>query len=463
MATEVEDYCQLQHSLKKNANKPNFEQPRSQKARHRRNNRSETDSSDQIQPPTTDATETTSQELTHGNLTDKAQSPSTQLAIIDPPNVTAVPATPLPAPPPVPRRRLFAPLLVPKAPIAVASPFTRHPATKPVPARLPESPIEDPKAPSMVNAWNTTQSAWTQQSIKPRSNATSAPATALPPPPPVTPTVMVTPVPAAHIIRRSTPFQKPVAEPVPSRLPTTSAKFPKAPYESIVKPVQATQSTTRATSQLPLGWRNRSLLSEPDSQPGQNTSRVEAVSTKPYFYVPPRKLSTTLRLLDPSDWPDVLNYRKIARLFENGWKHQQKQLPKIKRIFAVSLPDHLNESYEEYKADDYAIAPWVSDVKAIIVAKVALGKSSIHHRTSEYLVGPPWGYDSVIGELGSDLSYDEQVVYQNAAIRPAYIVMYERPTSSPVTMAPRPAPQTTRSNMTTTTTKSSTSSGCTIM
>ncbi|KAG8915090.1 hypothetical protein FRC00_008080 [Tulasnella sp. 408] len=463
MATEVEDYCQLQHSLKKNANKPNFEQPRSQKARHRRNNRSETDSSAQVQPPTTDATETASQELTHDNLTDKAQSPSTQLAIIDPPNVTGVPASPLPAPPPVHRRRPVVPLPVPKAPIAVASPFTRHPATKPVPARLPVSPIEVPKAPSMVNAWNTTQSAWAQQSIKPRLNATFAPATALPPLPPVTPTIIATAVPAAHIIRRSTPFQKPVTEPVSSRLPTTSAQFLKAPYESIVKPVQATQSTTRATPQVPLGWRSRSFFSEPYYQPGRNTSRAEAVSTKPYFYVPPRKPSTTLRLLDPSDWPDVLNYRKIARLFENGWKNQQKQLPKIKRIFAVSLPDHLNESYEEYKADDYAIAPWLSDVKAIIVAKAALGKSSIHYRTSEYLVGPPRGYDSVIEEVGIDPNYDEQVVYQDAAIRPAYIVMYERPTSSPVTTAPRPAPQTTRSNMTTTTTKSSTSRGCTIM
>ncbi|KAG9044298.1 hypothetical protein FS837_008390 [Tulasnella sp. UAMH 9824] len=337
MATEVEDYCQLRHSLKVHSNRRNFEQPRSQKARHRRNNESETNSSAQIQLPTTDTTETASQENRHDYLMDKAQSSSTQLAIIDPPNVASVPATTLTAPSPVPRP--IAPLPVPRAPMASASTLTRHPATKPVPARLPVSPIEVPKAPSMGNTWNATQSAWTQQSIKTGLNATSVPATALRSPPPVTPTVIATPLPTAQMIRKSTPFQKADAEPGPTRLPTTSVQFPKAPYVPIVKPVQATQSTTRAIPRVPLAWRNMSLLSEPDSQPDRTTSRVEAVLAKPYFYVPPRKLSTTLRLLDPS----------VARLFEDGWKHQQKQLPKIKRIFAISLPDHLNDSYEEYK------------------------------------------------------------------------------------------------------------------
>ncbi|KIO27721.1 hypothetical protein M407DRAFT_23035 [Tulasnella calospora MUT 4182] len=282
-----------------------------------------------------------------------------------------------------------------------------------------------------------------------------------------------------------------------------------------------------------------SLLSGASSQLGRTYSRVEAGLTKPYLYVPPRKLSTTLRFLDPSDSPDLLDYRKIARLFETSWKHQHKQLPRIKKIFAVSLPDHLNKSYDEYKgflearwngvneqlmfhgttrgcslgeeeqditlceemtcslccilrtsflvsmagsarrgcnrfgsgiytssasstADHYAIAPWLSDDKAIIVAKVALGKSSIHYRASENLTAPPWGYDSVIGKVGIDLNDDDQVVYRNEAIRPAYIVIYERPNSPSVTTVPRPAPKATRSNMTTKT-KSSTSSRCTIM
>lgn len=39
----------------------------------------------------------------------------------------------------------------------------------------------------------------------------------------------------------------------------------------------------------------------------------------------------------------------VADLFEDGWKHPEKTRAKIKRIFVVNLPDHLNESYQEYK------------------------------------------------------------------------------------------------------------------
>ena len=62
-----------------------------------------------------------------------------------------------------------------------------------------------------------------------------------------------------------------------------------------------------------------------------------------------------------------------------------------------------------------------------------------------HMIGPPQGYDSVrvslfpygttkgltglhkqvYGKPGRDLNYDELVVYNNHAIRPAYLVMYE--------------------------------------
>ncbi|KIO27723.1 hypothetical protein M407DRAFT_72785 [Tulasnella calospora MUT 4182] len=233
-------------------------------------------------------------------------------------------------------------------------------------------------------------------------------------------------------------------------------------------------------------------------------------------------------------------FEQVSRLFEDGWKHPEKKRPKIKRIYVIDLPDHLNESYQEYKdmlarqngssgvneqlvfhgttrtcslgedisdlcekvtcilccilktsflvsksgsagrtfkrfgpgiytssvsskADDYTQAPWFSDDRIIIVARVALGKSSIHYRTTEYLTEPPIGYDSILGEVGINLNYNEQVLFKDEAIRPAYIVVYERPTAAPAPPAPRPAPQPTRPNPATTTTSSSSSSGCTIM
>ena len=33
----------------------------------------------------------------------------------------------------------------------------------------------------------------------------------------------------------------------------------------------------------------------------------------------------------------------------------------------------------------------------------------------------------VLGEVGDKLNYDEQVVYNDDAIRPSYLVMYDKP------------------------------------
>ncbi|KIO27728.1 hypothetical protein M407DRAFT_23042 [Tulasnella calospora MUT 4182] len=60
-------------------------------------------------------------------------------------------------------------------------------------------------------------------------------------------------------------------------------------------------------------------------------------------------MKTTLRVLDEFHWNDSYEYQKVVGLFDSGWKHQNKKRPKIKKIFAVCLPDHLNESYEAYK------------------------------------------------------------------------------------------------------------------
>ncbi|KAG8988697.1 hypothetical protein FRB90_002601, partial [Tulasnella sp. 427] len=206
---------------------------------------------------------------------------------------------------------------------------------------------------------------------------------------------------------------------------------------------------------------------------------------------PPKKMTTTLRMLDEDDIEDAYNYEKISQLFRNGWKHRNKTLPKVLRIFAVSLPDHLNESYEAYnsqndiggRADDYTNNHVYWDSKVVIVARVALGKGSVHYRDTVHLTEPPYGYDSVLGEVGLSLNHDEQVLYKNEAVRPAYIVIYETPT--PVIPKPRPIvrpapvqntstfnpPQTTTANWfgqptTTTTTNTNSagsSGGCTIM
>ncbi|KIO27722.1 hypothetical protein M407DRAFT_72766, partial [Tulasnella calospora MUT 4182] len=103
------------------------------------------------------------------------------------------------------------------------------------------------------------------------------------------------------------------------------------------------------------------------------------------------------------------------------------------RIFSRFGPGIYTSSVSS-KADDYANAQWYSGNKVMIVAKAALGKGSNHYTTSLHLTAPPLGYDSVscfvpqtvLGEVGVHLNYDEQVLYKNEAIRPAYIIIYEQ-------------------------------------
>ncbi|KIO34826.1 hypothetical protein M407DRAFT_210286 [Tulasnella calospora MUT 4182] len=77
------------------------------------------------------------------------------------------------------------------------------------------------------------------------------------------------------------------------------------------------------------------------------------------------------------------------------------------------------------KADDYTVTPPGSGYRAMLVARIVLGKGFPLKVTTSHLTGPPSGYHSVIGEVGSHLNYDEQVVYKNEAARPAYLIIYK--------------------------------------
>ncbi|KAG8910918.1 hypothetical protein FRC01_006050, partial [Tulasnella sp. 417] len=197
-----------------------------------------------------------------------------------------------------------------------------------------------------------------------------------------------------------------------------------------------TQSAAPDKSEPMMKWRDVDAFSETGSDCGWEASDDEEDAWNPYgFYVPPRNCRRRFEY-----WIVAIGRtgRSMRKLFERGWKHQDKRRPKIKSILVVDLPDHLNESYNEYTADDYAKSPVFAEYKAMIVAKVALGKSLVQYADAEHLTAPPWGYDSVRGEAGFNLNYDEQVVYTNEAVRPAYVIIYERDPSARMASAFRP-------------------------
>ncbi|KAG9044302.1 hypothetical protein FS837_008394 [Tulasnella sp. UAMH 9824] len=195
------------------------------------------------------------------------------------------------------------------------------------------------------NAGGTVKLSWVQilKGNKTRMNAAASTSVAAPP---------VTASTSTALLPASTSSQPIFEGPAPTSLPA-AAPAPQAP--STVKAVPAAKLSTKAKSRKSKAREKADLAEfadlslEPSLGWGDISSIFQGVSAEPELYVLPKKLSTTLRLLDPFVWPDSVEYEKVTRLFEDGWKHQHKRRPKIKRILAVGLPDHLKETYEAYK------------------------------------------------------------------------------------------------------------------
>ncbi|CCM06417.1 uncharacterized protein FIBRA_08678 [Fibroporia radiculosa] len=78
------------------------------------------------------------------------------------------------------------------------------------------------------------------------------------------------------------------------------------------------------------------------------------------------------------------------------------------------------------KSNDYSANTGItSSLKAVLLNKVVVGKGCKETNNKTSLTAPPPGFDSVLGETGGVLNYDELIVYTNDAIRPSYLVMYE--------------------------------------
>ncbi|KAH9932383.1 uncharacterized protein B0H18DRAFT_55450 [Fomitopsis serialis] len=66
-----------------------------------------------------------------------------------------------------------------------------------------------------------------------------------------------------------------------------------------------------------------------------------------------------------------------------------------------------------------------SKYKAMLLTDVVMGKTIKLTTGDPSLTEPPHGYDSVVGEPGGDLNYDEAIVYRDDAIRPLFLVIYD--------------------------------------
>ncbi|KAF9440535.1 ADP-ribosylation [Macrolepiota fuliginosa MF-IS2] len=77
------------------------------------------------------------------------------------------------------------------------------------------------------------------------------------------------------------------------------------------------------------------------------------------------------------------------------------------------------------KADDYTRnVNGNTATRALLLNRVIVGNPKMRTRNAVNLLSPPPGCHSVIGEPGADLNYEETVVYNNDAIRPAFLIIY---------------------------------------
>jgi hypothetical protein len=79
------------------------------------------------------------------------------------------------------------------------------------------------------------------------------------------------------------------------------------------------------------------------------------------------------------------------------------------------------------KTDTYSRNGSTSTWKAMLLSRVVVGRGYKMTADNTTLTKPPAGFDSILGEVGASLNYDELVVYNNDAIRPSYLVMYDMP------------------------------------
>jgi hypothetical protein len=67
----------------------------------------------------------------------------------------------------------------------------------------------------------------------------------------------------------------------------------------------------------------------------------------------------------------------------------------------------------------------------MLLCRQVLGNAHVLRLDAPHLLSPPPGFHSVLGEKGLHLNYSESVLYNDDAIRPAYILIYKLPTPAP--------------------------------
>ncbi|EPS92982.1 hypothetical protein FOMPIDRAFT_93797 [Fomitopsis schrenkii] len=98
----------------------------------------------------------------------------------------------------------------------------------------------------------------------------------------------------------------------------------------------------------------------------------------------------------------------VLKQFRDQWKH-------------TNSPTNVVHASPLYLRANPPVTP--AHIHWLLASDLADSLRPGPHRVT--LTQPPARYDSVLGEPGAELNYDEAVLYRNEAIRPLFLVIYK--------------------------------------
>lgn len=118
--------------------------------------------------------------------------------------------------------------------------------------------------------------------------------------------------------------------------------------------------------------------------------------------------------MSPCSQPDC----RVCKILKSGGLKINKAKTKSSKLL---YGNGLYFTATSSKADDYSKGRH----KAIFIAEVVLGEPEHMPDGATYLTQPPNGKDSVLGDPGTVVNFDEVVVYNEDACLLKYIVYYD--------------------------------------
>lgn len=112
----------------------------------------------------------------------------------------------------------------------------------------------------------------------------------------------------------------------------------------------------------------------------------------------------------------------LCGIIRNGFQLKKVRMDALQRYGKGIYCTATSSKADAYVRAETGLGP---GTKVMLVCEVLAGRVYKTKEDRQDLLSPPSGFDSVSGEPGMDLKYDELVLYNENAILPRYIIIYK--------------------------------------